>query len=56
MGSPFGNRDFYHGDFLLRAAAALAGIYGNDAEEAVYPLRKLTALAPRLTVASTITR
>jgi hypothetical protein len=34
----WGNRAFYHGDWLLRAAAALAGIYGNDADEALYPL------------------
>ena len=37
VGAPFGNRDFYHGDLLRRAAAAMAGIYGNDAEEAMYP-------------------
>jgi hypothetical protein len=37
VGAPFGNRDFYHGDFLRRAAAAMAGIYGNDADEAMYP-------------------
>jgi hypothetical protein len=33
----YGDRAFYHGDWLLRAAGALAGIYANDAEEAVYP-------------------
>jgi hypothetical protein len=38
VGSAFGDRAFYHGDFTLRAAAALAGIYGNDAVEALYPL------------------
>jgi hypothetical protein len=38
VGSAFGNRAFYDGDWLLRAAAALAGIYGNDAVEAMYPL------------------
>jgi hypothetical protein len=38
VGSAFGDRAFYNGDFLLRAAAAYAGIYGNDAEEALYPL------------------
>jgi len=38
VGSAFGDRTFYHGDFTLRAAAALAGIYGNDAVEALYPL------------------
>lgn len=40
VGAPYGNRDFFHGDYLRRAAAALAGIYGNDAEEAVYPWTK----------------
>ncbi|HML55094.1 MAG TPA: DUF1254 domain-containing protein [Solidesulfovibrio magneticus] len=39
----FGDRAFYHGDWLLRAAAAKAGIYGNDAVEAVYPMAKTTA-------------
>jgi hypothetical protein len=34
----FGDRAFYQGNYLLRAAAALAGIYGNDADEAMYPL------------------
>jgi hypothetical protein len=38
IGSAFGDRDFYHGDYELRAAAALAGIYGNDAAEALYPM------------------
>src|SRR5262249_35036435 len=40
VGAAFGNRAFYHGDYLLRAAAALAGIYGNDAAEAMYPIAK----------------
>lgn len=40
VGSAFGDRAFYHGDWLLRAAAAKAGIYGNDAVEAVYPMTK----------------
>ncbi len=34
----FGDRQAYDGDFTLRAAAAMAGIYGNDAAEALYPL------------------
>ena len=38
-----GDRDFFNGDWLKRAAAAKAGIYGNDAVEAMYPLT--TALA-----------
>jgi len=40
VGSAFGDRGFYKGDWLLRAAAAKAGIYGNDAVEATYPLTK----------------
>ncbi len=38
VGSAFGDRAFYHGDYLLRAAAARAGVFGNDAVEAVYPM------------------
>lgn len=34
----FGGRVAYNGDWLLRAAAAMAGIYGNSPAEAVYPL------------------
>jgi hypothetical protein len=38
LGSVFGDRAFYKGDWFLRAAAAKAGIYGNDAAEAAYPM------------------
>jgi hypothetical protein len=38
VGSLFGDRAFFHGDWLMRAAAAMAGIYGNDAVEAMYPM------------------
>ena len=38
IGSAFGDRDFYKGDWTLRAAAAMGGIYGNNATEAIYPL------------------
>lgn len=41
VGAPFGDAAFYHGDWLLRAAAAKAGIYGNDSVEAMYPLGKV---------------
>jgi hypothetical protein len=34
----FGDRKLYAGNFTLRAAAAMAGIYGNDAVEALYPM------------------
>jgi hypothetical protein len=33
-----GDRAFFNGDWLKRAEAAQAGIYGNDAVEAMYPL------------------
>jgi len=40
IGSAFGDRAFYNGNWLKRAAAAKAGIYGNDAEEATYPMTR----------------
>jgi hypothetical protein len=40
VGSMFGDRAFYNGNWLLRAAAARMGIYGNDAIEATYPATK----------------
>ena len=43
IGSLFGDRQFYSGDWLKRAAAAKAGIYGNDAVEAVYPMARTLA-------------
>lgn len=43
ISSLFGDRDFFHGDWLKRAAAAKGGIYGNDAVEAVYPMTKTLA-------------
>ncbi len=41
--SPFGDRAFYNGNWLLRASAAQAGIYGNDAVEAMYPMTRWLA-------------
>jgi hypothetical protein len=40
IGSFFGDRAFYKGDWLMRAGAAKAGIFGNDAVEAVYPFTR----------------
>jgi hypothetical protein len=40
VGAAFGDRAFYNGNYLLRAGSALAGIYGNDAVEAMYPQAK----------------
>jgi hypothetical protein len=43
IGAYFGDRDFFKGNWLLRAAGAKAGIYGNDAVEATYPMTKTLA-------------
>src|SRR5438552_283550 len=40
VASLFGDSAFYNGDWLKRAAAAQAGIYGNDAVDAMYPMTK----------------
>jgi hypothetical protein len=40
VSSAFGDRAFFNGNWLLRAAGAQAGIYGNDAIEATYLLTK----------------
>jgi hypothetical protein len=37
LGSAAGDRAFYDGDWLLRSAGAMAGIYGNSQAEAFYP-------------------
>jgi hypothetical protein len=42
IAAPFGDAAHYDGDWLLRAAAAQAGIYGNDADEAMYPMTRHT--------------
>jgi len=41
IGSFFGDRNFYKGDWLMRAGAAQGGIYGNDAVEATYPVTRV---------------
>ncbi len=38
-----GDRAHYDGDWMLRAVAAKAGIYGNDPVEATYPLTRIDA-------------
>jgi len=48
VGSFFGDRAFYKGDWLKRAAAAKSGLYGNDALEAVYPFTRTTATGETL--------
>jgi hypothetical protein len=41
LGSLPGDRAHYNGNWVMRAATAKAGIYGNDAAEAVYPLGRV---------------
>lgn len=41
IGSMFGDRAFFKGDWLLRAAAAKGGLYGNDGVEAMYPFTRV---------------
>lgn len=48
VGAAFGDRAFFNGDWLLRAVAAKAGIYGNDAVEAMYPQVRRTAAGAEL--------
>ncbi len=43
IGSFFGDRAFFNGNWLMRAAAAKGGIYGNDAVEATYPFTRIDA-------------
>ncbi|MGO4175914.1 DUF1254 domain-containing protein [Bosea sp. TAF32] len=43
VSSLLGDEAFYNGDWLKRAGAAKAGIYGNDAVEATYPLTRKDA-------------
>ncbi|MGB8712508.1 MAG: DUF1254 domain-containing protein [Onishia taeanensis] len=43
VGSLPGDREHYNGDWVMRAATAKAGIYGNDAAEAMYPLTRVDA-------------
>jgi len=48
IGSLFGDRAFFNGDWLKRAAAAKGGIYGNDAVEAMYPYTRVDATGETL--------
>jgi hypothetical protein len=43
----FGDRDFYAGDHLFRAASAQAGLFGNDKAEAFYPIARLDSNGAR---------
>jgi len=48
IGSLFGDRAFYNGNWLKRASAAKSGIYGNDAVEAMYPMTRADATGESL--------
>jgi len=43
LGSLFGDRAFYNGNWLKRAAAVRADIFGIDALEATYPMTRVDA-------------
>lgn len=51
VGSSFGDRAFFKGDKLLRAAAALAALYGNDEAEALYPIAYTDSTGAKLDAA-----
>jgi hypothetical protein len=40
VSAPFGSAAEIHGDWMRRAVGAQAGIYGNSAEEAMYPMNR----------------
>ena len=40
VSSLLGDEAFYNGDWLMRAGAAKAGLYGNNAAEAMYPFTR----------------
>ena len=43
VGAAFGDRAFFNANWLMRAAAAKGGLYGNDAVEAMYPYTRVEA-------------
>jgi hypothetical protein len=44
----FGDRDFYKGNWLLRAGAAKGGLFGNDGVEAMYPYTRIDSTGTTL--------
>jgi len=48
VGSFFGDRAYYKGDWLKRAAAAKGGVFGNSAIEAMYPLTRVLPTGEKL--------
>lgn len=43
VSSLLGDEAFFNGDWLMRSGAAKAGLYGNDAAEAMYPFTRTDA-------------
>ena len=43
VGAFFGDRTFYKANWLMRAASAKGGLYGNNAAEAMYPYTRVDA-------------
>ena len=50
-----GDSAFFNGDWLKRAVGAKAGIYGNDAVEATYPMTRRSMATARPSTAASIT-
>jgi hypothetical protein len=48
VGAFFGDSAFYNGNWLMRAAAAKGGIYGNNAVEAMYPMTRMDSTGETL--------
>jgi hypothetical protein len=48
LAEPFGPRDYYHMDYVFRAAAAMFNLFGTDADEGVYPAAKTDAIGAPL--------
>ena len=48
VGAFFGDLNFFKGNWLMRAAAAKGGLYGNDAVEAMYPYTRVDATGETL--------
>jgi hypothetical protein len=48
VGAFFGDRAFFKANWLMRAAAAKGGLYGNDAVEAMYPYARVDATGETL--------
>lgn len=51
----FGTREFLNGNYLYRMAAAVLGIYGNTAAEAIYPVVSVDSTGAPLTGADKYT-